>query len=97
MSGIPSWATRGAKVVCISESYHDNFVDDVPRPVEGRVYTIREALMRSGKPQVRLVEIDAGVASFHTERFRPVVPPKTEAEDLAHFRHHLDQRQPVDA
>ena len=97
MSGIPAWAVRGAKVVCISDRYHENFVDDVPRPVCGNVYTIREALVRKGKPQVRLIEIDSGAASFHTNRFRPAVEPKSEAEDLALFRQWLPKSQPVDA
>ena len=96
-ASIPSWVVRGAKVVCISDRYHDNFVDDVPRPVCGNVYTIREALVRKGKPQVRLIEIDSGAASFHTNRFRPAVEPKSEAQDVALFKHHLDQRKPVDA
>lgn len=67
---------------------------------------------RDEEPCIRLAEVtnpsiryedDAnwciwnGEPRFALSNFRPAVDRKTEAEDLALFRHHIDQRQRVDA
>ncbi len=108
---IPSWAVRRAKVVCVAspeviaaaKALHPwgNY------PETGQVYTVRGHVYDSkGEGLLLLVEISnppqpscVGVVEwgFEVSKFRPLVAPKTEAEDLAHFRHHLTQNTPVDA
>lgn len=105
MSGIPSWAVRGAKVVAIEASSKPK--RNETNVVVGFTYTIREVVVFEGYGAgLRVEEIVNPIVgstvgflerAFPIEMFRPLVPQKTEAEDLAHFRHHLDQRQPVDA
>lgn len=100
MSSIPSWAFKGAKVVCADASGQ-------PQLQNGAIYTVAWAGLGDGMidlghglqaPSVHLegVERMFGVP-FALSRFRPAVEPKSEAEDVALFKHHLDQRKPVDA
>lgn len=99
MSGIPAWAVRGAKVVCIEGSGRNHFGGWAPKT--GGVYTVRSAFFAEGfGPFLRLAEyrtehqwrgMERGWDAY---RFRPVIEPKTEAEDLAHFKHHLTQKTP---
>lgn len=98
------WAKPGVKCVCVS-TWSDQIPDREPRlygPVEGTVYTIREAgfglnMRHPDAFQVRLVEIanPVGVylegifeAAFSIDRFRPLVS-RTEQQDVALFRHPL--------
>jgi|DEB19_MinimDraft_3_1074340.scaffolds.fasta_scaffold118202_1 hypothetical protein len=100
MSGIPSWAVRGAKVVCVLDFTTARTVNDLGYtaiPIVGQAYTVRRAyICRYGVPVIALREFEVD-QYFDLRGFRPAVALKTESEDLAHFRHHLDQRQPVDA
>lgn len=98
MSGLPSWAKAGARVACTTDKFKSNFDPAIKRPVAGRVYTIREAVMRRGLPQIRLVEIrnrvgnystGRGEASFHTCRFQPLVTRTLDDDMATHFDHHL--------
>lgn len=109
MSAIPAWAVRGAKVVCVDDAFVS--VSDGGLRV-GREYQIKRAYCRALRSPVaaatyvddhRMVQL-VGVScptsmdgGYALARFRPAVEPKSEVEDLALFRHHLDQRQPVDA
>lgn len=107
MSGFPSWARVGAKVVCVLSDWTDGERSanaDVSFPAEGGIYTIREVTTTywDGFVAVRLVEIINPVIlwsngpaepAFAVERFRPLI---TQADDIAtHFRQHLDVREPV--
>lgn len=105
-SGIPAWAVRGAKVVCVNANYADGEPTGL---VVGKVYTVRAAGIdadaisasghRSRHPVVDLEECQNrydcyagpnGHPGFDITRFRPAVPPKTQSEDVGLFRHHLD-------
>ena len=105
MSGIPSWAVRGAKVVCIRWTDEDAVAAAMfslaPLAVDA-IYTIRESMMQPGGPAVRLVEVsNAGSGWFDidmpyaVERFRPLI---TQQDDLAtHFKALLDVPEQVGA
>lgn len=100
---IPSWAKPGAKVVCVDDIPDKGWHPDLGGLSVGSVYTIREiARHSSGALGVRLVEIvrrlapaDPWEQPFAFRRFRPLVSTKTEAEDVALFRHHLKQPEGV--
>ena len=100
MSGLPSWARVGAKVVCVDGK--PRLCSTAPLPHEGAIYTIRGVewcVWGSGDvgPAVYLVEINRGKSAgrewpFGLNRFRPMV---TQEDDIAtHFRQHLDVREP---
>lgn len=107
MSGIPAWAVPGAKVVCVDDSpptsdkahFHQKWLQ------AGNIYVIRAAYVGAdGEVGVCLGEIVSVFRpelgreqGFYLRRFRPAVEPKSEAEDVALFKHHLDQKLPVDA
>jgi hypothetical protein len=106
MSGaIPAWAVRGARVVFVDYAGPDRVgpAGYEVLPIPGPVYTIRDVTGEC----IRLEEIvneprwygDIGFAEcrFRIRAFRPAVPRVAEAEDVALFKHHLDQHQPVDA
>lgn len=95
MSGLPSWARKGVKVVCVDAQSRWGL-----GLAEGEVYTVQSVVPRDptaafygrGVPsewEVTLVEVshpDHPDYGFVLNRFRPLVEPKTEAEDLkAHF------------
>lgn len=100
-SGIPAWAVKGARVVCINDTRSDCF-DPFPLR-KGAVYEvigIGDHVDRNGRWGIKLVgapnrvliggkitDIDCG---WYPGRFRPAVPPKTQSEDVGLFRHHLD-------
>ncbi len=100
-ASIPSWVRVGAKVQCVDvrPSYLNGATLDA-----NAVYTI---LSVGGSYFTGIaVAIDGPDSGWrfaqphgawvHT-RFRPLVEPKSEAEDVALFKHHLSQPQPVDA
>lgn len=103
MGGLPSWATRGRKVVCIKVGT-GGFGHEV-RPALNGVYTIREIVTREGADcnfGLRFAEIRNKPDNyfegfmefvFRGDRFRPVVPQKTEAEDTAYFRQFLTSEE----
>lgn len=101
MSGVPSWAVRGQKVVCVQGT--SLATTGEVNITSGDVFTIRDILANDDGVGLYLVEVVnplrltwAGQIerAYYIDRFRPLVTTKTVAEDLAHFRHHLDQRQP---
>lgn len=85
---IPSWAVRGAKVVCINDhGYRTEWPGAYP--VKGGVYTIDGADLRH--PDAIFLEecgpVDGLTCSWSATRFRPLV---TEKDDLAtHFEQYL--------
>lgn len=106
MNGIPAWAVPGAKVVCVDGMPSWNYFKGRPAkysalPVLGEIYTISQAVwhqwpFRSGVG-LHLLEIQrAGkVSPYILERFRPLVT-RSQEQDVAIFRHHLDGHK-VDA
>jgi hypothetical protein len=102
---IPSWARKGAKVVCVDDGpgrrpcLFPGLLDGLTK---GRVYTVRRVApdWYYGHPVIFLVEFvrpidgEPSETGYDIRRFRPLVSTKTEAEDLAKFSHHLTQRQP---
>lgn len=100
MSGIPSWARRGAKVVRVPWTRPAGWppvVNDLGltwRPVFGEVYTI--SLIDTFDPRycacVALKECPDGTRQvFPIGAFRPLVDESDEASqrDVALFTHHL--------
>lgn len=98
MSGIPSWARVGAKVVCVLQVKSDITLLH-PHPKKGGVYTIRNVVCTStdGTPALLLEEIVLTwwiVASvrepgFNINGFRPLVTRTAEQDIVEHFAHHL--------
>ena len=88
MSGIPSWAVRGARVVCIDASgFEGDFGDwGGTYPVLNGVYTIRGFDTDFGG--FLLVEIP-GPAAWSYRRFKPAVTARDDLE--AHFTSLLHQ------
>jgi hypothetical protein len=83
MSGAPSWAVRGQKVVCVAT---DDWINQhgrlsvLPRPRFGEIGTISSVTEYedSGLWFIGLVEY-AGEIMFAVERFRPAVEDEVEA------------------
>jgi len=89
---IPSWAYRGAKVVCV-KNFPRAEVEGVNHPHVNSVYTIREIDPVPPGDCIRLAEVighiclDGHEASWGIECFRPLI---TQSDDIsAHFQHHL--------
>lgn len=101
---IPSWAVRGARVVCIDGNWAYPQDYRVAVPVKGETYTIRE-IEDEG---FRFVELPNRAYAFsdgfkeprfHYAFFRPFVS-RTQEDDLAtHFEQYLktDHRAPEKA
>jgi hypothetical protein len=92
-----AWAKPGVKCVCVDAWFRGCGTTPL---VEKAVYTIRanvpnDPLERGrykGRPVIALVEADNPWhpdGGFSVDRFRPLVPPKTQEEDVAQFRHLL--------
>jgi hypothetical protein len=101
MSGVPSWARVGAKVVCINA---DGFRVSQPLLL-GATYTIRrvrEGLAKDGwVPGLELVEVTNNVNPFSRNehgyrltRFRPLVDDEAQERDAAMFRKLLTHNTP---
>lgn len=95
MTTIPSWAVKGAKVVCVDDAgfldlWQGNF------PTKGGIYTVsKSSLIHSDSIFLDECPPDRnGIpCSWSVWRFRPVIK-RTQEQDIAeHFSHHL--RQPV--
>ena len=89
----PTWAVKGARVVCINGAWQFSQRPTLGErfetwlrgdPVRGRVYVINEVLMIDSEPYVFLR--GWRLNSHWLRAFRPLVPERTEAEDLAHFK-----------
>jgi hypothetical protein len=98
---IPSWAVRGAKVVCVDDAEHNDWLspgimyfDGLDGLAKGQIYTVREVFFDEIERawSVRLEEIVRGKFrgvedGYNPCRFRPVVSQK---DDLAtHFEQYL--------
>lgn len=103
---IPAWAVRGAKVVCVDAKPLPGY-EEYPFlwPSERVIYTVRSTFWneRRGHWQLRLAELVNPVLpwldgnyepAFGVHRLRPVVPRKTEEQDVAEFRKLLTQKLP---
>jgi hypothetical protein len=103
VSGVPAWAVRGAKVVCVAESWGgpENHPDVAPpsfAPAKGAELTIAGIdqgafLFFAELPEVYETPLGIGQVSWPVDAFRPLV---THEQDMAIFRPILDQ-VPVDA
>lgn len=105
MTDIPSWARRGAKVVCVADSWTD-VVWGETAPTKGSVLTIREirgSFSSRGGLDLMFEEIvnrplayyDGTLeCGFHHSRFRPLIT-RTEQQDLALFTPMLDDAPTV--
>jgi hypothetical protein len=102
MSGLPSWARVGAKVVCVDAACRPGrFWRPSEAPVQGKIYTVAAAFFNpAGEPRIHLVELQRSpetikvlgyLAGYRVERFRPLITLEDDLE--AHFRILL--RQPV--
>ena len=92
-----SWAKPGVKCVCIDDTIppHKNVSPSTILPKRGSVYTIRRVKSADSvwleeivnNPREYLIRDDGstyfGEVAFSIARFRPLVEPKTEAEDFA--------------
>lgn len=108
MSGLPSWARVGAKVVCVTEHGRGLPSDWDAGPQVGEVYTISRAYIgfvgALAVPSITLAEcpvIDLLTgqewAGYDVDRFRPVVTIEDDLE--AHFTTllHVPAGQKADA
>jgi hypothetical protein len=97
LGGIPSWAVRGAKVVCIKVgawSPSDGLDDEAKNhPILDGIYTIDMAVTdERGEPFITLDEFWP-FDLYALASFRPLVTRSAE-EDLAIFAPMLGARQP---
>ena len=92
MSAIPSWAVRGAKVVCVKRPFGlaCTFV-----PKKGEQYTID--LVGEGIDDSTIISLQEGVSLDKTGQpvgfaiwcFRPLIT-RTQEQDVAKFKHLLN-------
>ena len=100
MSGLPSWAKVGARVVCIEVFEQKDTGPEYALPAVGEVYTIREIEDGYwGGWYFRFNEIhnppffsDGIEPSFSHLRFKPVVEQKSDNEIEAQIYHKLRVR-----
>jgi hypothetical protein len=94
LSGIPAWAVRGAKVVCVDASAQP--VRARPQLVKGETYIIDRAYIDVFMDDELgpYVDLDGAWGGWRLDRFRPSVENKTETEDVAMFRDLLTTHQP---
>jgi hypothetical protein len=97
---VPAWVRPGARCVCVDDA--DQQFWSLGRVVRGETYTVAGIadVDDNGQAGLILAEVKTGQEcynlGFRAARFRPTaVTGKTEAQDLAHFSHHLDQKLPV--
>lgn len=104
MSAIPSWAVRGAKVVCIDNRWpEDTWYGAEVMPSLDTPYTIRAVRQHvGGEFGLLLAEIrnpvlyyadGAREAFFHIKRFRPLITQQDDIE--THFKALLDVPEQV--
>ena len=99
MSGLPSWAVRGRKVVCVSGGSPACFGasrNGGAFPVTNGIYTIEDAFItpRDRLAVIRLVEVpthSGATGGWLLDRFRPLVDDSDEAleRDAEFFRQFL--------
>lgn len=84
MGTIPSWAVKGAKVVCVDDSpgrFHG------PGIVRGVVYTISDVYFGEMALETCVTLVEFG--SEHGFRLRRFRPTRTIEQDVSRFRKHL--------
>ena len=93
MSGIPSWARVGAKVVCVDAGPGD-VRTGTQRLVAGEIYTLSEVTDEFRVPACKIAEHGYGRDEYcRLDRFRPLI---TQQDDLAnHFKALLDVPEQV--
>ena len=112
-ASLPSWAVRGAKVVCIFDDWEQlPGLPPIParQPMLNEVLTIREVmttdhfnaaqhlLLYIGQMRCLLSFEELGHGWLYlSHRFRPLVSTKTEAEDVALIKSLIDLHHPVAA
>jgi hypothetical protein len=101
VSGIPAWAVRGAKVVCVNGKARSIWTKGGWAPQTDGVYTVERAFSDRGTGKV-LLELreyvhDVPYHGWDITRFRPLVDDEAQERDVAIFRHHLTQKPTVDA
>jgi hypothetical protein len=95
MSGIPAWAVKGAKVVCIQGGQPGCNGDlyGVGYPKTREVVTIDGVFLRKrdGRCLLTLIEYPSGNTGggWNVANFRPLVT-RSQDQDIALFVHHLD-------
>lgn len=102
MSGIPTWARRGQKVVCVTGAGHWTVIDldergqNVPFPQIGLIYTISRVDLTGGWVGLELAEL-AEDCWFGYRGFAPVVEGdiEVEAELFRQFKPLVDRRGEV--
>src|SRR4051812_11359375 len=81
---IPGWAVRGAKVVCIEAPIPEITAMHHRHPAVGDVVTI-EATYWDDENGWWLRFDEYPCTEYDVANYRPVVPPKTQAQDVAQF------------
>lgn len=100
---IPSWAVKGAKVVCVDAEPLDNHTwHPSEAPKAGAVYTVARAFIHNGDAIVHLAELARELVSrklwgpecgYAIERFRPLILRSQEQDmELFHPLLKVDQR-----
>lgn len=93
--GIPNWAVRGAKVVCVRDDWHQ---PDLELFGVVRLPMLREVLtIASSRSDGRFDYLGFAEIPFHwsVQNFRPLITQQDDIE--VHFRALLDAPQSVDA
>lgn len=105
MSGVPSWAVKGAKVVYLGRSAPGASIHHHPLS-KGCVYTVRSVLVHPETGSVGLLldgvrnilhprlRLELG---YSVKRFRPLVTRTQEQDISEHFSGFLHGRVPEDA
>lgn len=112
MDGVPSWARKGAQVVCVRWSNDDSYIArsfNLGSLTLREIYTIREVLIAPGGTAIRLEEIDNSGSGwfdsdlpYDVDRFEPLVEDSKEdgiEARLFHakgLKHHNKKPSPVE-
>lgn len=92
MSGMPSWAVKGRKVVCVDDSpgRHPHQVPNTKKPTVGPIYVILDTIV-DGNFGLCL-EVTGADGFWAVDRFKPLI---TIEDDIStHFAALLDVKQP---
>lgn len=91
-----AWARPGVKCVCVKKGSWSGMLSGRAGSGPGyrEICTIKS--VHTNGEGVTGLRIEGYFGVFVANRFRPVVPSKTQEQDVAIFRHHLSD-EPVDA
>jgi hypothetical protein len=87
---IPSWAVKGAKIVCVDSQSIDGGSFYL---TNGKVYEV----VTTSAPFVRVIDDRGKLGGWHISHFRPLVTRSQEQDIAEHFAGHLHQRVPEKA